>query len=157
MEYDRNRVNAFLISLGVVKATLSHHGVKGQRWGVRRTDAQLARAASRRGDSSEGSDKTSGERSRVSTNRTRYKSGPKGLSDSDLRARISRMETEKRYNDLNSRTVSEGEKIIRSILTDSGKQVATRTLTGVGMYMLKRTASAKLGEEVAKEIFGKKK
>lgn len=115
---------------------LEQHGIKGMKWGQRRSDAELARAAGRSLNGDSDTRTTSGERERVSSNRTRYKAGPKKLSDSELKNRIARLETEKRYNDLNSRTVSEGERLIRGILTDSGRQVATRALTGVGLYML---------------------
>ena len=95
---------------------LEHYGVKGMRWGVRRSDAQLAKAAAKRESKGSGS--------------TRYSEGPKKLSDDELGARIKRLEAEKRYKELNSRTVSKGEKIAVEVLTTVGKDTATKVLNG---------------------------
>lgn len=82
---------------------LYHHGVKGQKWGVRRSDKQLAAARS--------------------TALTEAKS----LSDSELRAKISRIQMEKQYVDLVAplpKTSNSSSKFVKELLADTGKSIA---------------------------------
>ncbi len=121
---------------------LEHYGVKGQRWGVRRSRAQRkadkAEAKATRSADSEESDRATGSGSKSSGGRedikgakdkTRYKTKGKDLTDSELRARITRMETERRYADLNKRTVSTGEKLVTQVLVSVGQKTAKNVLT----------------------------
>lgn len=141
---------------------VAHWGVKGMKWGVRRSRSALA-AAGGSGSGGEGggggggAGGADGAKRPSSTRRTRYASGPKNLTDAQLKERTQRLEAEKRYNDLNARYVSEGERLIRSVLSDSGKQVATKLIVGGVTYYLKKQVQTRKGEEIAKEIFGKKK
>jgi len=63
---------------------LEHYGIKGMRWGVSRSDKKLAKARA--------------------SSRTIYEKGPKELSANELKRRVNRMETEKRYVALNPPT-----------------------------------------------------
>ena len=69
---------------------IDHHGVKGMHWGVRG-----GKGTPRAGK----------------TERTRFAKSPKRLTNAELEKRIKRMETEKRYNDLNKRDISAGQKL----------------------------------------------
>jgi hypothetical protein len=130
-------------SMDKIRSFIEHHGIKGMRWGVRRSQAQLSRA----------------------TGRTAYGKSPSRLTTAELDRRIKRMEAEKRYNELNKRDVSAGEKMAKEILTNVGKNVvtniATTALTGLGAYALKKQLgkSAQLPEEVVNRMtgFGKKR
>lgn len=113
---------------------LEHFGVKGMQWGVRR-------------------DKKS--KSSV-TDSTRYKAAPKTLTNDELNKRIKRMETEKRYNELNKKTVSAGQKHAMDILTQVGKSNATKILGAVSLYGVKVAIDRKFGEGKSKDIFPKK-
>jgi len=95
---------------------LMHHGIKGMRWGVRKS--------------------SSGQ----STN-----SPPKNLSDEELKRAVERMRLEQQYKDLASgRTAqkSAGKKFAEQALTETGKQViraiAASTITlasaAIGMH-----------------------
>lgn len=108
---------------------INHHGVKGQKWGVRRA----------RG--SGGS----------STARTTFKKAPSKLSDVELAKRIKRMETEKRYNELNRNDVSKGKQFVTDVVTNSGRKVATTVLTGASLVAIKAALTAKFGDGVAAE------
>lgn len=91
------------------------------KWGVRKRSSRTS-----------GSGETTVRRTRK---RTVYAKSPKKLTNAELERRIKRMEMEKRYNDLNKRDVSQGEKIATEILTNVGKQavtnVGTRLATGL--------------------------
>mgnify|MGYP003572209041 CR=1 FL=1 len=88
---------------------LSHYGVKGMRWGVRKRSPrrvlQEAREKRPGGDA-------------------------KKLTDAELGERIKRLEAEKRYKDLSARTVSRGEKIAVDIMTQVGTQTAVKVGNG---------------------------
>jgi hypothetical protein len=107
---------------------LEHFGVKGQKWGVRK-----------------------GKSSGSSTARTTFAKAPKHLSDAELGKRITRMQIEKQYNQLNRKDVSEGKKIVTDILAGTGRRVATTVLTGASLVAIKTALNAKFGEGVASE------
>ena len=80
---------------------LYHYGILGQRWGVRRTEAQLARNKSSK--SSNGSKK--GEKPDI-----------KKMTDDELNSIVRRMELEKRYRDLNPKRVSAGKQLVNTVI-----------------------------------------
>ena len=110
-----------------------HYGIKGMRWGIRRTEAQLARA---RGElhSTQKSSKTTGgifskKKKKVKTEepkKTQKKISE--MSDEELRARINRLQLEKQYRDLSPKQVSKGrafyEKNIAPALNETVKNIA---------------------------------
>lgn len=87
---------------------LAHYGILGMKWGVRRTEAQLARA---RGKSSNSSDNDS----------------VKNMSDQELRSKINRIRMEQDYAKLTSSpsAMSAGQKFIAGILVGSATAVAS--------------------------------
>lgn len=108
-----------------VETILSHYGKKGMKWGVRKSSS--------------------------SGQRTTFSKAPSKLSDLELGKRIKRMETEKKYNQLNRKDVSEGKKIVTDILASSGRRVATTVLTGASLVAIRAALTSKLGESVASE------
>ncbi len=79
---------------------LNHHGIKGMKWGVRRTPEQLGHATARKQPSGENkpakkipAKKTPGKSARSSSS----------LSDDELQRRINRLNMEERYDDLVAR------------------------------------------------------
>jgi hypothetical protein len=109
---------------------LEHHGVKGMRWGVRKD---------KKGRSS-------------STQMTKYKKPPSKLSDAELARRIKRLETEKRYNDLNSEKKNKGKKFASDILVNSGKQSLAKLVSGVLSIGLAAALAKKLSPEHVKKL-----
>ena len=94
---------------------LTHHGIPKQRWGVRRfqnKDGSLTPA----GKARYADDKV------------------EDLSDSELKARINRMENEKRYKDLletqmggvSSKSKARGKAFVADVLEKAGKDIATQ-------------------------------
>lgn len=110
-----------------VEDVLSHYGKKGMKWGVRKA-------------SSSGSNK-----------RTTFSKAPSKLSDVELGKRIKRMETEKKYNQLNRKDISDGKKLVTDILSSTGRRVATTVLTGASLVAIKTALNAKFGEGIAAE------
>jgi hypothetical protein len=100
---------------------VKHHGVKGMHWGVRKSQSASPTA------------------------RTKFSKSPKKLTNDELKRRIARMETEKRYNELNRRDISAGEKLASEILTNVGRTAVTTVATGAALYGVKLALNAKFG------------
>lgn len=111
-----------------VEEFIEHYGVKGMRWGKRKS------------------------RGSRNTERTVYSRSPKKLTSAELDKRIKRMETEKRYNDLNKRDVGRGSQLAHEILTNSGRTVATTVATGAVLYAVKKAIEKKMGPGAASAI-----
>lgn len=100
---------------------LEHFGVKGMKWGKRKAS---------------------------SSQRTTFSTPPKKLSTEELARRISRMESEKKYNSLNRKDTSEGKKFVSDVLAGSGRIVAKTVLTGATLQVVKVAFDAKFGPGV---------
>lgn len=79
-----------------VEEFLSHVGIKGMRWGIRRSDAQLARANAA---STESPDAI---RAKTTLTTIRSKGSVSAVSDADLNHLINRLNTEKKFSELNT-------------------------------------------------------
>lgn len=106
---------------------LEHYGVKGMRWGVRKRSAN-------------------------GKARTTFAKAPSKLSDAELTKRIKRMETEKRYNQLNRQDVSRGKEAATEVLTNSGKKIATTILTSGGLFVVQTALASKFGGDVGQAV-----
>ena len=85
-------------------AILQHHGILGQRWGVRRTEAQLSRA-------NRTSEKESSDYKKVSELKKKPVSS---LSNEELRILNNRLQAETQYKNINKGQISIGEKFINN-------------------------------------------
>lgn len=103
---------------------LEHHGVKGQKWGIRNKR-----------------DKNSKGRSGLTT----FNKNPARLSDAELSRRIKRMELEKKYKDLNAPIKSSGKKYAHDLLQNSGKTVVGAVLGGATAFFLQRELKRRFG------------
>lgn len=116
---------------------LEHHGIKGQKWGIRRyqnkdgsyTDA--GRKRYKNGPRHTGKDdpikKAREDRKRAYENR-------RLLSDEELRARINRLSLEKQFRDLSRRDLYPGMEIAADILGVAGPQAMKTMTTGTILY-----------------------
>ena len=87
-----------------------HHGVKGQKWGVIRTPAQLGhKTGSRKSDDSHEDHKKVHDSKPV-----------RSMSDAELRARLNRLNMEKQYSQLNPSRVERGMKVLNSTIKVAG-------------------------------------
>lgn len=105
---------------------LKHFGVKGMRWGIRRsTPTQMSKAKTAADEGSriskEGSNlvKTYG-----SVRNARKSEDLSKLSDAELKSKIDRMNLEQQYSNLNSSQVSKGQVYARSALEVAGSVLA---------------------------------
>lgn len=113
----------------MVDEFIEHYGVKGMKWGKRKSSSK---------------------------EKTTYKKAPRTLSDADLKKRIARLENEKRYNELNKKHISAGRAATTEILATSGKQIAKSVAVGVGTVLVKAIIADKFGPQYSDAIRIKK-
>lgn len=130
---------------------LKHYGVKGMKWGIRRTPAQLGHRPStkkKKDETEDGSVKTAAKKvgRAISDKRAaskqkkaakqkadeakkelqRRKNKPLSeMTDDELRRVVNRLQLEQQYHQYNPRQVSLGEKFVKSVGMDIIKPAAT--------------------------------
>lgn len=104
---------------------LMHYGIKGMKWGIRRTEAQLQRAR--------GKLESDANRSEVKRRKATYKNR-RTISDDDLRKEVSRLELEKKYKNLVDEDVRPGRTAVRKFLKSTGGRVLTSAAIGTMAY-----------------------
>lgn len=96
-EEDEALGRAIVTSGGTFQDVLQHYGVPGMKWGVRRSDKQLARAAAARADAPEHT------RARELHSVARS-GGTRKLSNKELQELNSRLNLEQNYRNLTTKT-----------------------------------------------------
>lgn len=117
---------------GVDENVLAHYGVLGMKWGIRK-DRRSSSGSSKKKTSNQ--NESSSDSKKSSSTKTSRTKNPKKMSEQELRARIQRLQLEKQYRDLKSSEITEGKKLVNSILRDSAKNIGTQ-LTTYGMGKL---------------------
>lgn len=92
---------------------LMHHGVKGQKWGVRRK--MYSSASEGFNNAGRLADKVQGTKARKNARKT-----AREMSDEELRKAINRMSMEMQYKNLSEQTRKEGKIQVRDILEGAG-------------------------------------
>lgn len=105
---------------------LIHYGILGMKWGVRRTEAQLARARGKKSKSS--SEDVSEDYKKAHSSKS-----VKSMSDAELRTRLNRLQMEQQYSKLNPDKVSRGKGVANKILK-AGTTIAAATTTAITIY-----------------------
>lgn len=110
---------------------LEHHGIKGQKWGVRRFQNKdgTRTALGKKRESSPDAKEKEARKSDVKNRRT--------MSDADLKKRIERMRLEKEYKTLVDEDTAPGKKYVSEILSAAGKKTLTIAAAGALAYGVK--------------------
>lgn len=113
---------------------LCHYGVLGMRWGIRRTEAQLARARGKKKDDSS-SESTQKNKSSSTKSTTSKKKTVSEMTEDELRKEINRLELEQRYRNLmrsvNPPKSRRGRDLVLRILERSAENVGTQVVTSL--------------------------
>lgn len=123
---------------------LEQYGVKGMKWGVRRTDAQLERSKGKKedggGDSSSSAKKVSGKT---------VTSGKKAsdMSDAELKKVVERINTERNYAKLTAPPPAKSA-AIKKFVADIAVNVARQQVTAVA----NQQASKVIGDLMASKV-----
>jgi len=89
---------------------LSHHGILGQRWGVRRFQ------------NADGTLTDAGKKRAIKQDRKRASKDRSLLSDDELDSRIKRLQKEKQLRELTEQELGRGKKFAGEALQNTGKQ-----------------------------------
>lgn len=121
---------------------LQHHGIKGQKWGVRRfqnADGSLTTAGKQR------------------ASETKKRTGAKNrgtLTNAQLKQKIERLRLEKQLRELTNQEVNSGRVYAQKILKDVGSKVLTTAASGALLYAGKAAITKSFSpQEFANAIF----
>ena len=121
---------------------LYHHGVKGMKWGVRKTPVRSSSGATRKRKSNTLSlfkkKKTTRKVSYANSSPAQTKS-IKDMSDDEIQKKIERVQLEQQYQELDPKSVSRGKRIAKRVIddvivpaaVDIGTQVAKSIMANV--------------------------
>ena len=120
---------------------LLHHGIKGMKWGIRRTPEQLARARgvleSTKKKVASGVDKATGRSSaerKEMNRRAKVRKNVRTTSDEDLNKEVKRLELEKKYKDLSDVDLKPGRTAVKKFFKTTGGRVITSAAVGTLAY-----------------------
>lgn len=121
-----------------VDAFLAHYGVKGMRWGVRKRSEGGSSGADSNKKASTADGAAKGARDSAGRLRpgagSRAKSTTRALTDDELRRAINRINMERQYEQLSSKSNAKStaaKKYVGEILADVGKQQAKAVLNAL--------------------------
>lgn len=132
---------------------LYHYGVKGMKWGIRRSPAQLGHKTGTKKKKKSGivdaakkmvANHKQKKVAKAETERQKKLKKKKisEMSDDELRERIARLELEKRYRDLAPKETHRGRDFVISVLENSGRNIATQTTTYAMGTLVNRVGKA---------------
>ena len=126
----------------MAEIVMQHHGIKGQKWGVRRfqnADGSLTAAG----------------KQRASAVQKRTDSKNRGtLTNAQLKKKIERLQLEKQLHELTNQEVNSGRAYAQNILKNVGSKVLTTVASGAILYAGKAAVSGSFDtKEFANAIF----
>ena len=121
---------------------LAHYGIKGMKWGIRRTPEQLARArgvlSSAKKKITSGVDVATGrssEERKERNRRAKVRKNVRTTSDEDLRKEVNRLELEKKYKRLYDEDLRPGRTAVKNFLKNAGNRVLGSAAVGTLSYL----------------------
>jgi hypothetical protein len=122
---------------------LRHYGILGMKWGVRRTEAQLARARGKVSELENKLERKTGSSKKASPSTpdsAPKKRSVKEMSDDELRSKIQRLQMEKQLKQLSeegSTVKDKGKSAVGGFLKSAGKKVLVDTAVDVSAQVVK--------------------
>lgn len=109
---------------------LEHHGIKGQKWGVRRFQNEdgTRTAAGKKREQSRSEDSAHDDYNKAHSGKN-----VKDMSDAELRSRLNRLQMEKQYSQLTDSDTSKGKKFVSDAMKVA-TTVATVSTTALTIY-----------------------
>lgn len=124
------------------QSELYHYGVLGMKWGVRKKSAPRKNSSKISSSNIQSVDKPSKKKAIAKGHNI------KEWSDDELRAKINRLELEKKYKDLSSaenrKQTSKGKAFVMEVLEKSGKNIASQTMTYAMGTMVNKVAGTNI-------------
>lgn len=109
--------------------SLEHFGVQGMKWGVRKRSAKEEKERAKRFKA-------------VKNRRT--------LPDEEIKARIERIQAEKKLKQLVEEDLTPGRAVAKRIMSDSGQKVARNAVAGAGTLAIGIVVGTVFGPDTAK-------
>ena len=109
---------------------LEHHGIKGQKWGVRRFQNEdgTRTAAGKKREQSRSEDPAHEDYNKAHSGKS-----VKDMSDAELRTRLNRLQMEKQYSQLTDSDTNKGKEFVSKAMK-AATGVATATTTALTIY-----------------------
>lgn len=132
---------------------LQHHGILGQKWGIRRfqnSDGTLTEAGKNRYEkASEKERRKQAIREKKADSRNRST-----MTEEELRKKIQKLQMEKQLRELTNEEIYPGKKAAMNVLQSIGTKVITTAVTGAALYGLKAAVSKNFkAKEFGEAIF----
>lgn len=132
--------------------SLSHQGIPGMKWGVRRyqnPDGTWTEEGKKRyGHKIEKIERKEKIKEKREDAKNRHL-----MSDEELDSKIKRMKKEKELNDLTKKEVNEGREYTKELLKDTGKRVIPAVATVTALYLGKEFVKSGKAAELAADIY----
>lgn len=127
--------------MGEFDDVLIHYGVKGMKWGVRRSQAQLDRAAGRTPS------RKQKPRKEVAVKKKRQQAldRRRTLKDRDLDTLVKRLEQERKLKNLLTEDLTPGKAYANKVMSQVGNRVLPAVAAGTAMYIVRGVLTKEWG------------